>query len=86
MVKPTIVPGLTDSSKLLCEEIFGPVVAVLPFDTESEVIARANDNRYGLNAMVFTENLTRAHRVAAKLSAGTVWVNCGRHADQPRVA
>lgn len=76
VVKPTIVTGLTDTSKLVCEEIFGPVVAVLPFDTESEVIARANDNRYGLNAMVFTENLNRAHRVAAKLSAGTVWVNC----------
>ena len=76
VVKPTIVTGLTDTSKLVCEEIFGPVVAVLPFDTESEVIARANDNRYGLNAMVFTENLNRAHRVAGKLSAGTVWVNC----------
>ena len=76
VVKPTIVTGLTDASKLVCEEIFGPVVAVLPFDSQSDEIARANNNRYGLNAMVFTENLNRAHRVAAKLSAGTVWVNC----------
>jgi len=60
----------------VCEEIFGPVVAVLPFDTETEAVARANNTRYGLNAMVFTENLNRAHRVAAKLTAGTVWVNC----------
>jgi aminomuconate-semialdehyde/2-hydroxymuconate-6-semialdehyde dehydrogenase len=58
------------------EEIFGPVVVVHPFDTEDEVVALANDTRYGLNAMLFTENLSRAHRVAAKLKAGTVWVNC----------
>ena len=76
VVKPTIVTGLTDTSKLVCEEIFGPVVAVLPFDTETEAVARANNTRYGLNAMVFTESLNRAHRVAAKLTAGTVWVNC----------
>ena len=58
------------------EEIFGPVVVVRPFDTEQEAVAAANDTRYGLNAMVFTENLSRAHRVSAALRAGTVWVNC----------
>jgi aminomuconate-semialdehyde/2-hydroxymuconate-6-semialdehyde dehydrogenase len=58
------------------EEIFGPVVVVQPFDTEEEVVAIANDTKYGLNAMVFTENLSRAHRVADNLNAGTVWVNC----------
>lgn len=76
VVKPTVVTGLTDTSRLVCEEIFGPVVAVLPFDTEAEAVARANDTRYGLNAMIFTENLNRAHRVSAQLTAGTVWVNC----------
>ncbi len=76
VVKPTVVTDLTDSSRLVCEEIFGPVVAVLPFDSEREAITRANNTRYGLNAMVFTENLSRAHRVAAQLTAGTVWVNC----------
>ncbi|WP_396905643.1 aldehyde dehydrogenase [Mycolicibacterium phlei] len=76
VVKPTVVTDLTDDSRLVREEIFGPVVAVLPFDTEREAVARANDTRYGLNAMIFTENLHRAHRVSAQLSAGTVWVNC----------
>lgn len=76
VVKPTVVTDLTDTSRLVCEEIFGPVVAVLPFDTEREAVARANNTRYGLNAMIFTENLNRAHRVAAQLTAGTVWVNC----------
>ncbi len=76
VVKPTVVTDLTDTSRLVCEEIFGPVVAVLPFDTEREAVERANNTRYGLNAMIFTENLNRAHRVAARLTAGTVWVNC----------
>lgn len=76
VVKPTVVTGLTDTSRLVCEEIFGPVVAVLPFDSEREAITRANNTHYGLNAMIFTENVSRAHRVAAKLAAGTVWVNC----------
>jgi aminomuconate-semialdehyde/2-hydroxymuconate-6-semialdehyde dehydrogenase len=76
VVKPTVVTDLTDTSRLVCEEIFGPVVAVLPFDTEREAVARANGTRYGLNAMIFTENLNRAHRVSAQLTAGTVWVNC----------
>jgi len=58
------------------EEIFGPVVAVQRFDSESEVVREANSTPYGLNAMVFTENLSRAHRVAENLKAGTVWVNC----------
>ena len=59
-----------------CEEIFGPVCVVNRFDTEDEAVHLANDTRYGLNAMLFTENLSRAHRVASKLRAGTVWVNC----------
>ncbi|WP_179873331.1 aldehyde dehydrogenase [Microcella indica] len=76
VVKPTIITGVGLDSPHYCEEIFGPVVVVRPFDTEPEAVDLANDSPYGLNAMVFTENLSRAHRVAARLEAGTVWVNC----------
>lgn len=75
-VLPTIIVGTSTDAPALKEEIFGPVVVVQPFDTEADVIGAANDTRYGLNAMVFTENLSRAHRVAAQLRAGTVWINC----------
>ena len=75
-VRPTIVRDPAPDARIVTEEIFGPVVAATPFDTETEVVAVANDTRYGLNAMVFTENLSRAHRVSAALDAGTVWVNC----------
>ncbi len=75
-VLPTIIVDAPQSARVCREEIFGPVVVVQPFDTEEEAIALANDTKYGLNAMVFTENLSRAHRVAAQLRAGTVWVNC----------
>ncbi|MCA9489702.1 MAG: aldehyde dehydrogenase family protein, partial [Myxococcales bacterium] len=57
------------------EEIFGPVVTVHPFDTEEEALAIANSVRYGLSASVWTQNLGRAHRVAAALEVGMVWVN-----------
>lgn len=75
-VHPTVVTGLTSQSRLCREEIFGPVVTVMPFDTEAEAVDAANDSPFGLNAMLFTENLSRAHRVSAALRAGTVWVNC----------
>jgi aminomuconate-semialdehyde/2-hydroxymuconate-6-semialdehyde dehydrogenase len=75
-VRPTIVVDAPADARVCREEIFGPVVVVHPFDTEAEAVALANDTRYGLNAMLFTENLSRAHRVAAALKAGTVWVNC----------
>jgi aminomuconate-semialdehyde/2-hydroxymuconate-6-semialdehyde dehydrogenase len=75
-VKPTIVVDAAEDSRLVREEVFGPVVSVSTFDTEDEAVAKANNTRYGLNAMVFTENLSRAHRVSAALRAGTVWVNC----------
>ena len=76
LVRPTIITDLPLTAPQYCEEIFGPVCVVNPFETEDEVLALANDTRYGLNAMLFTENLSRAHRVASKLRAGTVWVNC----------
>ncbi|HEY4640384.1 MAG TPA: aldehyde dehydrogenase family protein, partial [Thermoanaerobaculia bacterium] len=58
------------------EEIFGPVVTVTPFDSEDEAIAFANSTRYGLASTVWTRDLQRAHRVAAAIDSGTVWINC----------
>ena len=75
-VRPTIITDAPQGARVVQEEIFGPVTVATAFDTEADAIAMANDTRYGLNAMIFTENLSRAHRVAAKLHAGTVWVNC----------
>lgn len=76
VVAPTVVTDLPGQARHWREEIFGPVVVVSPFDTEPEAVAAANSTSYGLNAMLFTEDLSRAHRVAAALRAGTVWVNC----------
>ena len=75
-VRPTMIVDAPPDARVCREEIFGPVVVVQPFDDEDEAVAAANDTRFGLNAMVFTENLSRAHRVADRLDAGTVWVNC----------
>ncbi|MER5348300.1 aldehyde dehydrogenase [Streptomyces mirabilis] len=75
-VRPTVVTDAPLKSRLWQEEIFGPVLVVAPFDTEDEAVGAANDTPYGLNAMLFSENLSRAHRVAASLRAGTVWANC----------
>ncbi len=75
-VKPTIVADAPAGARVVREEIFGPIVVATRFTTEDEVLQLANNTRYGLNAMVFTENLSRAHRVAERLRAGTVWVNC----------
>ncbi len=75
-VHPTIVLDAPPTARVCREEIFGPVAVVTPFDTEADAVAAANDTPYGLNAMVFTENLSRAHRVSAALKAGTVWTNC----------
>ncbi|PKK15990.1 aldehyde dehydrogenase [Thermomonospora sp. CIF 1] len=75
-VRPTVVVDMPQTAPHCTEEIFGPLVVISPFDTEQEAVELANNTRYGLNAMVFTENLHRAHRVSARLRAGTVWVNC----------
>jgi betaine-aldehyde dehydrogenase len=74
-VQPTVFADCRDEMKIVREEIFGPVMSLLSFDTEDEVVARANDTRYGLAAGVVTENLARAHRVIHRLEAGICWVN-----------
>jgi aminomuconate-semialdehyde/2-hydroxymuconate-6-semialdehyde dehydrogenase len=74
-IQPTIWTGLGDGARVVREEIFGPCCHVSPFDEEDEVIARANDTKYGLAAALWTENVSRAHRVARQLEAGITWVN-----------
>jgi aminomuconate-semialdehyde/2-hydroxymuconate-6-semialdehyde dehydrogenase len=76
VVRPTVLADVDPTARVFTEETFGPIVSVVAFDDEDEAVARANDTPYGLNAMLFTESLSRAHRVAARLRAGTVWVNC----------
>ena len=75
-VEPTVITGLGCDCRVLQEEIFGPVVTITPFDGDEEAVRFANSTRYGLSATVWTRDLKRAHRVAAQLHAGTVWVNC----------
>ncbi len=74
-VEPTVFDGCTDDMQIVREEIFGPVMSVLTFRGEEEVIERANDTDYGLAAGVFTNDIQRAHRVVARLEAGTTWIN-----------
>jgi aminomuconate-semialdehyde/2-hydroxymuconate-6-semialdehyde dehydrogenase len=75
-VEPTIITGLGCECRVLQEEIFGPVVTITPFDGEEEAVAFANSTRYGLAASIWTRDLQRAHRVAAAIDSGTVWINC----------
>jgi aminomuconate-semialdehyde/2-hydroxymuconate-6-semialdehyde dehydrogenase len=75
-MEPTVITGLGCDCRVLQEEIFGPVVTITPFDTEDEAVAFANSTRYGLSATLWTRDLQRAHRVAAAIDAGTVWINC----------
>ncbi|MCL4144091.1 UNVERIFIED_CONTAM: hypothetical protein GTU68_015493 [Idotea baltica] len=74
-IEPTIIEGLSVSCRTNQEEIFGPVVTIMPFDTEDEVLSYANDVQYGLSATLWTQDVSRAHRMAAKIEAGIVWVN-----------
>ncbi|MCZ6695282.1 MAG: aldehyde dehydrogenase [Acidobacteria bacterium] len=75
-VEPTIITDLDPDSRVNREEIFGPVVTITPFRSEDEVVDRANATEYGLTATIWTENLTRAHRLADRIASGTIWINC----------
>jgi len=75
-VKPTVLVNTNDNMKVVREEIFGPVVTAIPFRNAEDIVARANDTVYGLAAGVWSRDIKKAHSVAAKLRAGTVWINC----------
>ena len=80
-IAPTVIEGLPASCRTNQEEIFGPVVTLIPFDSEEEVIAMANSTQYGLASVIWTENVRKAHRVAAQMESGIVWVNCWLNRD-----
>lgn len=75
-VEPTIFSAVNDEMTIAREEIFGPVIAAMPFEDLDEIIERANNSEYGLAAGLWTENISKAHYIANKLRAGTVWINC----------
>lgn len=80
-VAPTVLTDVTDNMRIAREEIFGPVISVLSFDDDSDVIARANDTEFGLAAGLWSQDVTRARRAAAALEAGTIWINCWGETD-----
>jgi phenylacetaldehyde dehydrogenase len=75
-VKPTVLVNTNEKMKVVREEIFGPVVTAIPFNDVDDLVAKANNTEYGLAAGVWTRDITKAHRIASKLRAGTVWINC----------
>ncbi|HVA80546.1 MAG TPA: aldehyde dehydrogenase family protein, partial [Candidatus Binataceae bacterium] len=74
-VQPTVFTGVKNSMKIAREEIFGPVASAIPFKDEADVVFQGNDTSYGLAAAVWTKDLSRAHKIARALKAGTVWIN-----------
>ena len=75
-IEPTIIEGLPYNCRTNQEEIFGPVVTIMPFDTEEDVLMYANSTIYGLASTVWTQDLTKAHRMAQNIHAGIIWINC----------
>ena len=80
-VEPTVFTDVKDSMKIYREEVFGPFVVIASFKSEEEAVDMANDTTYGLGSAVFTNDLTRAHRVARNIEAGMVWVNSSNDSD-----
>lgn len=83
-IEPTVITETSDSMQIVHEEVFGPVVVIEPFSSEKEAVRRANNSIYGLGAAIFTKDLERAHRVAAEIESGMVWINSSQDCD-PRV-
>lgn len=75
-VEPTIIEGLSPQCRTNQEEIFGPVVSLIPFESEDEVVEYANATKYGLSATIWSENVTRCHRLSGRIQSGVIWVNC----------
>src|SRR5258708_37085899 len=75
-VEPTVLTNTTPEMKVVREEIFGPVLVASPFTDLDEIAAAANDSEYGLGAGIWTKNISKAHALAKKIRAGTVWINC----------
>lgn len=75
-VRPTVLKNASADMSIVREEIFGPVVAAMPFRDDSELVGRANDSAYGLAAGIWTRDISKAHRLAKAVKAGTVWINC----------
>jgi len=73
--QPTVLAGVSNSMRVAQEEIFGPVLSVIPFEDEAEVLSLANDTQFGLAAGLWTQNVGKAHRVARAIKAGTVYIN-----------
>jgi aldehyde dehydrogenase (NAD+) len=75
-IEPTLFAGVTDDMSIAKDEIFGPVMSVLKFKDPEDIVKRANNTFYGLAAAVWTRDVSKAHYLAAKIKAGTVWINC----------
>jgi aldehyde dehydrogenase (NAD+) len=71
-----VFTGVRDEMKIAREEIFGPVMSIIPFNDIDEVVRRSNNSTYGLAAAVWTRDITKAHAIASRVRAGTVWINC----------